>query len=112
MKRNPVSLGVLMFFIVIVGLLVWMLWIGALTGRAIDGQKSTGDSDEWEILSNSSGFIGLCNEEECMTLPTEIEREGEKWMLGFYKNTGEEQQLGYQNIRGDFMSMEQAFAAE
>ena len=112
MKKNSVSLGVLVFFLVIIGLLLWIVWIGFLTGRAVDGQESSIDSDEGEILSNSSGFIGLCNEEECMTLPTEIEREGEKWMLGFYKNTGEEQQLGYQNIRGDFMSMEQAFAAE
>ncbi len=112
MRRNPVSLGVLAFFLVIIGLLLWALWIGVLTGRAIDGQKSTIDSGDGELLSNSSGFIGLCNEDECMTLPTMIERQGEKWTLGFYKNAGEEQQLGYQNTRGNFISVKQAFAAE
>ncbi len=115
MRRNLISLGVLAFFLVIIGLLIWVIWIGFLTGRAVDGQENSLDSDEERLLSNSSGFIGLCNEEECMTMPTQIEREGEKWMLGFYHDYyGEvgKPVLSYRSARGDFMSAEQAFAVE
>ena len=115
MKKNSVSLGVLVFFLVIIGLLLWIVWIGFLTGRAVDGQESSIDSDEGEILSNSSGFIGLCNEEECMTMPTEIERQGEKWMLGFYPeyygDTGKPL-LSYRSTNGNLMALNEAFAAE
>jgi|SRR3989338_1174951 len=115
MRRNPISLGVLAFFLVIIGLLIWVVWIGFLTGRAVDGQESGIDSDEGVLLSNSSGFIGLCNEEECMTMPTQIEREGEKWMLGFYPeyygNTGKPV-LTYRSKDGKFMALSEAFAVE
>lgn len=109
MREKTVVIGVILVLLVVVGIAMGVLWLGVQTGRAIEEQEK----DDTETSYDARGFIGVCEEEECVTIPTLLEREGELWRLGFYeeaRGADGESRLAYRNAMGKIMTVEAAFA--
>lgn len=115
MRERTVVIGVIVVLLVFVSIAAGALWLGVLTGRAIETQEAFEAPDTGEKEYDVRGFIGVCGEEECVTVPTLIQKVGEAWQLGFYSETQGADgtpRLAYRNTRGEFMTVEEAFAGE
>jgi hypothetical protein len=111
MREKAVAIGVILILLVVVCIAAGALWFGVQTGRAIDEQER----DNVETTYDARGFIGYCDEEQCVTLPTLLQKGGGAWQLGFYKvqqDVGGEPRLAYRNAAGKLMTMEEMFAEE
>ena len=88
------------WMIALVGmLLVLGITLGFLISHSLTGKVTSESSSGGSISSSTDekGFIGYCDADMCITLPTIVEKEGKKWMLGVYKTDQGVLQLGYKN---------------
>lgn len=108
MQSRHLAVGIVIVLLVLAGIAAGTLWLGVLTGKAIAAQEES----DTETRYDARGFIGVCGEEECVTVPTLLERQGERWRLGFYEEAQEaegEPRLAYRNAAGNVMTVEEAF---
>ncbi len=65
-------------------------------------------------VNEGRGFVAVCDDWECVTVPVLIERGGERWQLGYYPEEFgvEKARLSYRSTQGKFMSVDTAFSEE
>lgn len=95
---------IILVLLVLSAALFWALQSGALTGRVIEEAESADNVSAYD----PRGFIGICDDEQCVTVPTLIEKDGKQWQIGFYPEAYRDDgkpQLSYKSSDGQYLPL-------